>query len=600
MSDPNFESEFERLLEQLSIDKLDDSQWRTLAEKIASDDEALRGYIETVHWRQSLAYLVGRGADSDRSHDALPETAGEASVATTSRTAASDATLHNATDRFRTWFGAWMVAATLAFIAGAGITALALRNPLATTVNNTAVAPQDIAPVAALQPPQLTQDNQLGKVTGLSLDASADGLLRSLQVGQELRCGEVVQFTQGFMRVALHDGPELLVEGPAEFSLVAKDSVFVRYGRVSAGATGSLLLQSPLVMAECKDAEVSFNVDEDAVSNIFAHRGIVTMRSNAQPGIESVQLGMLHAGEGVRVTAESANGPFEQVAIAEPHNAVRNWSQVEAQLMPYETLVLADRPLAYWPLYHVRRNRRVLDLTQHGYDGQAIGNWPVELNEATATDERGAHFNGESYIEPDRKPPVDPRRGFTVEGWAKVQGGPAYQSIFTSRWVLDTFTPQRQCIGFTLYAGENDRWQFWTGSGKYGELWKELHTNIPVARGDWTHVVATFEPKSPADGKPAESVVGTVKIYVDGQLAATGDHELSLLDTEFPARIGAAEFVPNSLTAWLFRGGLRDIAIYDYPLDPERISVHHEAGKRRTETLGRSASRFIPPSATRS
>ena len=45
--------------------------------------------------------------------------------------------------------------------------------------------------------------------------------------------------------------------------------------------------------------------------------------------------------------------------------------------------------MAYWPLYHVRRNRRVLDLTQHGYDGQAIGNWPAELNEATAKDEPG-------------------------------------------------------------------------------------------------------------------------------------------------------------------------------------------------------------------
>ena len=55
---------------------------------------------------------------------------------------------------------------------------------------------------------------------------------------------------------------------------------------------------------------------------------------------------------------------------------------------------------------------------------------------------------------------------------------------------------------------------------------------------------------------PAESIKGTVRIYADGKLVAEDVHEMSLLDFEWPARIGAAEFVPNSLTAWLFRGHL--------------------------------------------
>ena len=108
-------------------------------------------------------------------------------------------------------------------------------------------------------------------------------------------------------------------------------------------------------------------------------------------------------------------------------------------------------------------------------------------------------FNGQSYIEPDRKPPINLRNGFTVESWAKVSGGPAFQSIFASRWVLDTHTPHRQCLGFTLYAGDNDRWQFWTGNGDYGVLWNELHTNdVPIVRNQWTHVVASFDPKDSA------------------------------------------------------------------------------------------------------
>jgi hypothetical protein len=402
-------------------------------------------------------------------------------------------------------------------------------------------------------------------------------------VGQELRCGEVVQLTTGFMRVVLHSGPELIIEGPAEFSIIGTDSVFVRVGRVAANKADKLLLQSPLLTAECNDAEVLFVAEEDTSTNVYAYQGVVTMRSVVPPQASSEKLRVLHEGQGVTVQPETTTSKLTQLAMTPPADVVRSWAEVEAGLSESQRLVLSDRPVAYWPLHRVRRNRRVLDLTQHGFDGQAVGNWPAELNEAIAKDEQGAFFNGESYIEPDRKPPVNLRTGFTVEGWAKVSGGPAFQSIFTSRWVLDTHTPHRQCLGFTLYAGDNDRWQFWTGNGRYGELWNELHaTEVQIIRHRWTHVVGTFEPEEPANGRPTESVKGIVRIYVDGVQVAQDVHEMSLMDFEWPARIGAAEFVPNSLTAWLFRGHLRDIAVYDYPLEAARIRAHHEAGKKAT------------------
>ena len=45
------------------------------------------------------------------------------------------------------------------------------------------------------------------------------------------------------------------------------------------------------------------------------------------------------------------------------------------------------------------------------------------------------------------------------------------------------------------------------------------------------------------------------------------------------ARIGAAEFVPQYLTAWLFKGFMRDVAVYDYPLEIQRIEAHHRVGQ---------------------
>ena len=52
------------------------------------------------------------------------------------------------------------------------------------------------------------------------------------------------------------------------------------------------------------------------------------------------------------------------------------------------------------------------------------------------------------------------------------------------------------------------------------------------------------------------------------------------------ARIGAVDFVPNSLTAWLFRGSLRDIAVYDYALEPARIHAPYKAVRKRVENSG--------------
>ena len=588
MSNQNPENSLNRLLDRLCIEGLAPGEWKALAGQIADDENALLSYIEAVQWEQSLGYLVGEEITSDRA-GSLPFDELEQGKSVDDSLAKSvviaDSPPPNQINRSTSWrsrnYVGWGgIAVSAAFLAGVGITAIALQLNAERSPSDVADASRGPAVLAAPQPAPFVQESRLGEVTGLSLDASADGLLRSLQVGQELRCGEVVQLTLGFMRVALHSGPELIIEGPAEFSIIGTDSVFVRVGRVSASGPKKLLLQSPLLTAECNDADVSFIAEEDSSTNVYAYKGVVTMESISHREGGNGKLAVLHEGQGLRVHPEITPAQLTKFTTVPTPDIVRSWAQVEARLSESQRLVLSDRPIAYWPLHRVRRNRRVLDLTQHGFDGQAIGNWPAELPDLHTTHGEGAYFNGESYIEPDRKPPIDLRAGFTVEGWAKVRGGAAYQSIFTSRWVLDAHTPHLQCSGFTLYAGQNDRWQLWTGSGRYGVLWRELHSDVELVRNQWTHVVASFEPEAPADGIPtAETVTGIVRIYADGELVAKDVHEMSLMDFEWPARIGAAEFVPNSLTAWLFRGNLRDIAVYNYPLEASRIRAHYAAGK---------------------
>ncbi|TWT75575.1 hypothetical protein Pla123a_30850 [Posidoniimonas polymericola] len=581
----------EQLLEQLVVATLEPQQRAELAVLIRNDPEAARQFAQAIHLRECLSDYgasesAGESAGGESgaaAHQAAltPATATLAARAGVGRCESelrdNDADAGFPTRRWGGWFPL-ALATCLALAVGLAAGRMTLGPPVAErddaaapTTTTTVVRPNFEVGGAGY--------DRLGRVAALSPDASSDGLLRPLQVGDLLRRGEVVQLTRGVMQVSFAAGPEVIVQGPAEFSVVDDLAIYVHRGRVTAKSPGRFTLQTSLVAAQAERAEVGVVADAEHAVELYAFDGSVAVNSNPHRQVEQETLRVLKADQGVGVTRKGNSTRLTAVNTEVPTDMVRDWAEVTTQLHPYEQLVLADRPLAYWPLYRVRRNRRVLDLTQHGYDGQAIGNWPAELNDASSTQVRGAYFDGESYIEPDSKPPVDLESGFTIEGWAKVLGGPEFQSVFTSRWVFGSNTPSQQCFGFTLYAGDDDKWQFWSGSGEYGAMWQMLSGNKTLERHRWTHVAASFRPEKTKEG---EWVEGTVQLYVNGQPAASGTHRMSLLDFEWPARIGAAEFVPKSLTSWLFRGELRDVALYDYPLSDERIRTHQTQGEHAT------------------
>jgi hypothetical protein len=480
-------------------------------------------------------------------------------------------------DRLRYWIPSWAAAASIAFLAGALIAVLATHGTRRDLASGDDPVRRKLAP-ASSSPTHLLVDRELGKISGLSLEASVEGLLQSMQVGQALHCGEVFQLTTGFVRVQLGSGPELLIEGPAEFSLIDDESVFVRSGRLAAKGGQRLLLQTPLLTAECLDARVSFEAADDDSASIYVSEGVATLMTTPHEEVEGEKIRVLHSGESLVAEPTGSDDVLRTTARGPIQDVVDQWSEIESRLSEYQQLVLRDRPLAYWPLYQVRKNRRVLDLTQNGHDGLPIGNWPVELKKGEESDDngRGVYFNGERYIEPDRKPPVNMQQGFAIEGWAKPEGPAEYQAIFTSRWVRDSHLPNKQCYGITLYAGDTDRWEFWTGVGQAGQFWNVMESPQTIDRTTWTHVVGVFTPT--AAGKPG-FMRGVGRLYVNGKQTLEMEQEVPLTDFDWPARIGAAEFVPRYLTSWLFKGYLSDISIYGYPLEPDRIQEHYKVGK---------------------
>ncbi len=570
--------ELTSLLDQLFVANLNDEEHGRLMAAAVADQALMRRYLEIVHLREGLPYLLSQpGSVSDQEGALAGSEPEEVLVSRAPCPNLQDRASREEASMFvlGRWWQALAVAACLSFVLGAAATSFVSRWggwPSRPGGND---LPGRVQAVTSSPMLSFAQDHRLGKITGLSPEAAAAGMLTSMQVGRDLRRGEVVQFSRGFVRVGLESGSQVIVEGPAEFSLVGHQSIFVRVGRVTATSnSGELVLQSPLVTAEFRGSEVMFVSEEDTAADVYVEEGFATLYSTSQEKVASEKLRTLQSHSGVTAHATN-NRQLSVLPSGPPANMVASWEEVESRLTKYQQLVLGDRPLAYWPLGHVLRSRRVLDLSQNGFDGLAIGNWPIEATPEMEI-EPGTYFNGESYIEPDRKPPLDLQKGFTVEAWAKVAGSSEYQSLFTSRWVFDSNNPQQQCFGFTLYAGDDDYWQFWTGSGQMGEPWNYLKSTTPVNKDRWTHVVATFVPT----GNRGDDIVeGKVYIYVDGEQIAEGVHEMSLANFEWPARIGAAEFVPQYLTAWLFKGYMRDVAVYNYPLEVPRIQAHHRMGQ---------------------
>jgi hypothetical protein len=582
MTPPLTDPEFDELLAQMFAEGLTDDQRRALEATIAADSAAMVRYVETVHLRESLPYLLGESKTEGPASEPETEFAAHGDLAGAAETSVRPADGSDLRSRGRGSLAAarpveswnlppWATAASIAFVAGAALAVGAYRG-LAPGASGAGSEPRLMHAASSDVGRMAARDAALGRVAGLSLEASADGLFEAMQVGQPLRWGEVVQLVKGHMRVVLNSGPEFIVEGPAEFSLTSANCVFLRTGRMSARGTQELVVQTPLLTAECRAADLCFEAADDDSASIYVHEGVATLLTTPREGVSSEPLQTLHRQEGALVERPPGAGSRTITARGPIAGVARSWEEIESRLTRYQRAVLADRPVAYWPLYRVQKNRRVLDLTQNGHDGWPIGNWP----EAPGNAEPGAYYNGESYIEPDRKPPIDPRTGFTVEGWARVEGQSSFQSVFTSRWVLKSHEPDCQMFGFTLYAGEGNQWEFWTGSGRRGELWQRLVSDAPVERGRWTYVVASF---TPGEQATVDDVEGVVRLYVNGDLVDQGTHRESLTDFEWPARIGAAEYVPRYLTSWLFKGHLRDIAVYGYPLAEGRIAEHFAAGR---------------------
>jgi hypothetical protein len=225
----------------------------------------------------------------------------------------------------------------------------------------------------------------------------------------------------------------------------------------------------------------------------------------------------------------------------------------------YASVVLADRPQGYWRLDETRGSR-AQNLGSLGT--QADGSYQEQPRQGLDGVLPGALDHAVEFrqvasqkIDVPYQSGLNPR-DFTVELWARLDGGSGYRSPLTSRGNL----PQ---TGFLLYATPGNSWEFWTGSGVQA-TWNIVRGSA-VELGSWTHLVGTY------DSASQQQV-----LYVNGIEVGRINAVYTPNDVH-PLRIGGgASEGPGS---YFFEGAIDEVAVYDQALSADRIAAHYQQGR---------------------
>jgi hypothetical protein len=177
-------------------------------------------------------------------------------------------------------------------------------------------------------------------------------------------------------------------------------------------------------------------------------------------------------------------------------------------------------------------------------------------------------FDGSNdYVEVPYASAINPT-SYTVSAWAKVEGGSGdWRSVITSR---SNDTSGSNDKGYTIYAGDNDTWQFWTGTGtgtnSGGGSWHQINSGVSVYPGGngWAFLTATY------DGT-------TMKFYVNGVQKGGNLDASAHKNTTEPMRIGAGK---TEVTApdYYFNGKIDEVAIWNEALGSAEITALYNSG----------------------
>lgn len=439
-------------------------------------------------------------------------------------------------------------------------------------------------------------DCRFEKGSGFRVQGSDAGKAAEPVLGARVPLGRKYELASGLMEITYNTGAKAILQGPVTYEVESTSGGYLAIGKLTArlekkaesgkrkAQSGLSTLRSPLFSVRTPTATVTdlgtefgVEVQREGTSYVETFVGAVVVTPTVGDKSSGATQTVV-AGKAVRV---GANGMVAAAsATATPFARGIRREDIDS----YAKTVLADNPLAYWPLNEAPGARWIADHSRSHCSGRVVGAIGLaQCGPFPNERSRAIEFTGNGYIEINQSPNSDVANGFSFEVWAKCDGDEGPQCIITDR---DTNG------GYMLYARpELGAWEFSTRNGAATDMWDSVFR--PGIQKQWTHLVGTFEPLGK---KVGDSLVGVKRLYVNGDLAATEKQQL--VPSQWSRmRIGAgATELPEA--KYFFIGRLAEMAVYDHQLSAERVKTHWEASGLNTITRQPSSRKEATPQPT--
>jgi hypothetical protein len=494
-------------------------------------------------------------------------------------------------------FGAALTGWPLAYLLATVILGVGLLLGSLTPVSG----PQQIADkssppvrVAAESPPEY-----VGRITGVVDCRFAEGSdvpstePRVPSPQTPVALGDKFALISGLLEITYNTGAKVILQGPVSYEVESPAGGYLSVGKLTARVdvakpqaanqraeisnpqspipNPSLsTIHSPLFSVRTPTTSVTdlgtefgVNVGHDGRTEVHVLQGVVEARLAGVSGAATSR--RLTEGSAVEILPAAAR--ITTVAFAPQAFTRRLQLATDAPAeAAYIKAVLADRPMAYWPLNEPVGARRFQDHSGNGFHGYAMKK--VQAGQSgPLPDGRAILLRGDGYIDIGRHNEFALVRDFTVEAWVAIdrmewagrvisaasdlQGQPP----FLLGWALSAQHSGRQhevaplLVRFSLY---NDRVLDFLPPGK------------AAPDRSWAHLAIALDHSSMAH------------LYVNGEHQQTIQGKVLHKPESMWVSIGAEPGF-SDLQPW--RGRIAHVAVYPHVLSAQQIRRHYESGE---------------------
>ena len=509
------ESQVDPLLVKLLDDSLTESEHQQLAALLANDEQARRQYIEIIATHAALREELG--AAPAESIESPPPVRPPKPTAT----------------RFVTFFRR---PTTLSLSVAALVIAL-LVSAMAF------MAPPFLRTITERDGGSFDQHRVVGRLTAMHEVVWTDAKGRAYR-GAPLKSGRRLRLDRGLVEITYDNGVIVSLEGPCDFVVDLENAGTLSSGKLAArvpkGATG-FTINTP--SATIVDLGTEFGVWVlDETVDVVVFDGKVEARS-----ADARKIVVVKSGQAYRFRPDAAR-PQEiagtDMQFVKDVGQARRAAAKEIDRR-YIAAVLADGPVAYWPLSDGRAGR-FSDVSGNALNGQQSG----QGVSAQAGPWGGAAtgFDGSGVIETQPNELLHPTNGITVEAWVWIDDIPAIGRVasYGRCWGVGycsagqaKMTTDMGVLRFTYYDV------------------KDFEFPVTLARRRWAHVAVAVDEEHIA------------RLYINGQLQGEIKGEAPRAVRTETAVIGS-----SAVGSEVWNGRLAHVAVYDLPLTKEQIQKH--------------------------